>query len=160
MASEPDIAPLPASTGWPAVPEVAAPDVGPVAVPEAVPEDVAGVPEVAPDDGPPEVPATPDGAEPAVELAPAAEGVPEPCPSAAPDCPAEEAAFEAPQAVAKANSETRAWNLNVTQFPTGALTYAVPSGVSMGDPGPCSNEYGEYGDAPASPLLENPVNQA
>jgi hypothetical protein len=122
VAAEPDIAPLPASTGWLAVPEVAAPDVGPVEVPEAVPEDVAGVPEVAPDEVPPEVPATPDGAEPAVEVAPAAEDVPEPCPTPAPDWPAEEGACDAPQAATEANSGMRARNFNATQFPTGALT--------------------------------------
>jgi hypothetical protein len=84
------------------VPEVAAPDVAPVVAPEAVPEDVAGVPEVAPDEVPPEVPFVPDGAEPVVEVAPALEGVPELCPIPAPDCPAEEDAFDAPQPAIRA----------------------------------------------------------
>lgn len=108
MASEPDIAPLPASTGWLAVPEVAVPDVGPVEPPEAIPEDVVEVPEVAPDDGLPEVPATPDGAEPVVAVAPAAEGVPEPCPTPAPDCPAEADVFEAPQPAIRAKRRIEA----------------------------------------------------
>lgn len=97
MASEPDAAPLPASARWPAFPEAAAPDVGPVEAPDATPNDPVEAPDIAPDAVAPEVAATPDGAEPVVEVAPAVEGVPEPCPIPALDCPAEEDAFDAPQ---------------------------------------------------------------